>query len=279
MSYQWRNAVQRRNHKERAQPLERERLGLLEKRQDYKKRAQDHKVKRQKLKILKNKASERNPDEFSFGMMSSRVDSKGRKIADRGNKALSMDVVKLLKTQDAGYIRTMLQMVRKERQELEEKIFLGEKEAQTLARERTKNGKHTVFVGDKEDQKGFKADEWFGTERNMSDRAWNRPRKQATTAKDESEDDEDTQPKKLSKKLSKKQQESQKLAEKEERAVRKKRERAQERLTTHLEAVKARERDLVIADEELEKQRAKMSNTIGGVNKHGVKFKIRERKR
>ena len=31
--------------------------------------------------------------------------------------------------------------------------------------------------------------------------------------------------------------------------------------------------------EELEKQRAKMNSSVGGVNKNGVKFKIRERKR
>jgi U3 small nucleolar RNA-associated protein 11 len=35
----------------------------------------------------------------------------------------------------------------------------------------------------------------------------------------------------------------------------------------------------MIAEEELEKQRAKMSNTVGGTNKDGVKFKIRERKK
>jgi U3 small nucleolar RNA-associated protein 11 len=247
-------------------------LGLLEKRQDYKKRAQDHKLKRQKLKLLKDKASERNPDEFSFGMMSSRVDIAGRKIADRGNKALSMDVVKLLKTQDAGYIRTMLQMVRKEREALEEKIVLGKKDARTLDEGDSRHGKHTVFVEDKEDQKAFKVDEWFGTDRNLADRAWNRPRKQDAKAKDE---DEDLQVKKMSKK----QREAQVLAQKEERALKKKRERLQQRLAAHLEVIKRKEQDLLIAEDELEKQRAKMNNSVGGVNKHGVKFKIRERKR
>ena len=43
--------------------------------------------------------------------------------------------------------------------------------------------------------------------------------------------------------------------------------------------VKKKERELAAAEEELEKQRAKMSNSVGGVNKNGVKFKIRERKR
>ena len=46
-----------------------------------------------------------------------------------------------------------------------------------------------------------------------------------------------------------------------------------------LEAIKRRERELVTAEQELDLQRAKMSNSIGGLNKKGVKFKIRERKR
>ena len=61
-----RNAVQRRNHRERAQPEERAKWGLLEKRKDYKLRAADHKLKRRKINTLKQKASERNEDEFYF---------------------------------------------------------------------------------------------------------------------------------------------------------------------------------------------------------------------
>ncbi|KAF2107533.1 U3 snoRNP-associated protein-like protein Utp11 [Lophiotrema nucula] len=271
-----RNAVQRRNHKERAQPLEREKWGLLEKRKDYKLRAADHKTKVSKLKILKAKAKDRNPDEFSFAMMSSQVDSAGRKVADRGNKPLSMDVVKLLKTQDAAYIRTMLQMVRKERKELEERILLADEDVKTLGDDdEGKKGHHTVFVGDKEGQKKFKADEWFGTDGEYVDRVWNRKRiGNEHTQKDDVEGSETP-----AKKLSKKQQEAKLLAEKEEKTFLKKRERLQERLAIHMDAVKARERDLMVAEEELEKQRAKMNNTVGGVNKHGVKFKVRERKR
>ncbi|KAF2177698.1 U3 small nucleolar RNA-associated protein 11 [Zopfia rhizophila CBS 207.26] len=274
-----RNAVQRRNHKERAQPLEREKWGLLEKRKDYKLRAADHKEKQKRLKILKQKAADRNPDEFSFAMMSSKVDSAGRKVADRGNKALSMDVVKLLKTQDAGYIRTMLQMVRKERKQLEEEMVFEEEEVRALRDgEEGRKGMHTVFVGDKEGQNKFKADEWFGTGAEWVDRVWNRPRQEQKDLKEQS-DDEDVKELPQTKKLSKKQREAKLLAEKEARALLNKRERTQERRAKHLEAVKARERDLVVAEEELEQQRAKMNGTVGGVNKHGVKFKIRERKR
>ena len=57
------------------------------------------------------------------------------------------------------------------------------------------------------------------------------------------------------------------------------RSRAQSRTAFRLQMVKKKERELVAAEEELEKQRAKMTSSVGGVNKNGVKFKIRERKR
>ena len=192
---------------------------------------------------------------------------------------MSMDVVKLLKTQDAGYIRTMLQVVRKERKRLEEEVVLEEEEVKGLGdRDEVGNkGKHTVFVGDKGEQNEFKADEWFGTGKDFVGRVWNRPRRESNDDKKHAaeENEEKEQPKKLSKK----QQEAKLLAEKEERWMRSKRQRTQERRAAHLEAVKKREQDLMAAEEELENQRAKMSGSIGGVNKNGVKFKIRERKR
>ena len=52
-----RNAVHRRNHKERAQPLERKKWGLLEKHKDYSKRAADHNLKKRKLQTLQDDKS------------------------------------------------------------------------------------------------------------------------------------------------------------------------------------------------------------------------------
>lgn len=271
-----RNAVQRRNHKERAQPLEREKWGLLEKRKDYKLRATDHRQKKAKLKILSEKARDRNPDEFSFKMMSSKVDKQGKKVAERGNKPLSMEVVKLLKTQDAGYIRTMLQMARKEREELEQKLIMEEQgEVRALKDgDAARRRKHRVYVENEEEQQEFDPDTWFGrgeeipAATNDADNHW------TDTSEDE---DEGNAPR--PKTLSKKKLEAQETARREARKFRKDRERAQSRTASKLLAAKKRERELVAADEELEAQRARMNNTVGGVNKNGVKFKIRERKR
>lgn len=210
-------------------------------------------------------------------MLSSTVDKQGIKVADRGNKALEMDVVKLLKTQDAGYIRTMLQVVRKQRQELEEKIVLEDTEVKTVKdSDGARKATHTVFVGDKKEQRKFKPDEWFGTGGEWPERALNRSRKEIEAEKQVDDEDEGgVQPKKLSKK----QQEAILLAEKEKETLMKKRERAQEKLAGQLKALKAKELALATAEERLEKQRAKMNSTVGGTNKAGVKFKLRERKK
>jgi U3 small nucleolar RNA-associated protein 11 len=206
-------------------------------------------------------------------MMSSTVDKAGRKVADRGNKSLDMDVVKLLKTQDAGYIRTMLQMVRNEREELEKRLVLEDEEVRVLKDgEDTRKGRHTVYVGKKEEQDEFDDDEWFGKGGEM-------PGSEARKEPQLEDDDDDHHTVKQPKKPSKKLQEAQELAKKEERMFMSKRERAQQRAAAHLEALKARERALAAAEEELEIQRAKINHTVGGVNKNGVKFKIRERKR
>jgi hypothetical protein len=272
-----RNAVQRRNHKERAQPVEREKWGLLEKRKDYKLRAADHRQKKHKLKLLSQKARDRNPDEFSFKMLSSRVDKEGKKVGDRGNKALSTDVVKLLKTQDAGYLRTMLQVTRKDREELEQRLIMEGGEVRALRDgEHSRMGKHKVYVDNEEEQEEFDPEVWFGQGGDLPGRPKTHEDLQAEIL---DEEDEDKVSQARPKTLSKKQLAAEELAKRDKRVFKRARDQAQSRTAFRLEAVKKRERELAAAEEELETQRAKMNSTIGGVNKHGVKFKIRERKR
>lgn len=121
--------IAKKQHRERGQLKHRQRLGLLEKHGDYVKRAKDFHSKEDRIKKLRQKASTRNKDEFYFGMVRGKTEvswrrvqkiirvvrliqdcgtKKGVHIQDRGNVAMPTDVVKLLKTQDAGYVRTLL---------------------------------------------------------------------------------------------------------------------------------------------------------------------------
>ncbi|KAL8722158.1 MAG: hypothetical protein Q9225_001302 [Loekoesia sp. 1 TL-2023] len=271
-----RNAVQRRNHKERAQPTQREKWGILEKHKDYSLRAKDYNEKKKRLKILREKAAERNPDEFSYGMLNSKTDRYGRKIQDRGNSTLSQDAVKLLKTQDAGYLKTMAQQTRRTREKTEQQFLLSNENMQSFAGgEEVNGGYHLVFAENREEQQALgqaksKQDPTPTTAKDLR-----RPdvENNAQTGQDPT-DKVHIDPRQAARK------EAQQLRPlKEERAARKLRKRQKEAQQSRLKALKARERDLLAAEQQLDHERARMSNSVGGVNKAGVRWKIRERKR
>ncbi|KAF8846172.1 u3 small nucleolar RNA-associated protein 11 [Paxillus ammoniavirescens] len=106
MTSSLRNSLHRRNHKERSQLSNRAKYGVLEKHKDYVLRARDYHSKQDRLNRLRQKAADRNKDEFYFAMKNEKT-AEGVHAKDRGNVAIPMDMVKLLKTQDEGYIRTM----------------------------------------------------------------------------------------------------------------------------------------------------------------------------
>ncbi|KAI0077441.1 small-subunit processome [Panus rudis PR-1116 ss-1] len=106
MTASLRNSLHRRNHKERSQLAHRSRLGILEKHKDYVLRARDYHSKKDRITRLRQKAAERNKDEFYFAMNRQKT-VEGVHVQDRGNQALPVDIVKVLKSQDENYIRTM----------------------------------------------------------------------------------------------------------------------------------------------------------------------------
>jgi len=55
---------------------------------------------------LRRKAADRNKDEFYFGMVNQRTEG-GVHVQNRGNVSLPVDMVKILKSQDENYVRTM----------------------------------------------------------------------------------------------------------------------------------------------------------------------------
>ncbi|PWN37482.1 small-subunit processome, partial [Meira miltonrushii] len=150
-----RNVVHRRNHKERSQPGNRRKFGLLEKHKDYVERARDHHAKQEKLQRLQQKAALRNTDEFNFGMIKSATNNlldraKGGKHhqsrTGTSSLDLSNDLVAILKSQDVGYLRNVARAEEKKIEQIKEKIkpsigslpmqWLDEKEGRREALER-----------------------------------------------------------------------------------------------------------------------------------------------
>ncbi|KAM0441308.1 hypothetical protein ACHAPT_000617 [Fusarium lateritium] len=267
-----RNAVARRPHRERAQPLERKRLGLLEKHKDYSLRAKDFNKKKAQLKALRDKAAERNEDEFYFGMMSrkgpgSRIqDGKrwsGTVQGDRGNKVLDVDTVRLLKTQDIGYIRTMRQVVSKEVAKLEEQVVLT-------------RGFDKLDEDEEDEQDDDDSEFDFATAPSKP----KAPRK--IIFMDDAEQREDVIQKQMD-------EDDQDAADKtfegfdDEKKEDPKAERAQalRRLQRQLENARKKLKALKDAEGELEIQRAKMAKTAtsGGTTRKGKKIMVRTRKR
>lgn len=168
-----RNAVKRIAHKERAQPSARRHLGMLEKHSDYVERAQDFHRKQDYLTSLKRKAALRNPDEFYHGMKNKKT--RGGVVVEEQDNTLDTETVKLMKTQDVGYLATVKradeEKIRKLRANLHQ---LGNKKA----------GRHTVFVEDEKAVEDFDAAEHFDTAPELVGRAFNRPRRKQLEDRD-----------------------------------------------------------------------------------------------
>ncbi|RCI13159.1 hypothetical protein L249_0642 [Ophiocordyceps polyrhachis-furcata BCC 54312] len=244
MSASMRNALQRRPHRERAQPHERRRLGLLEKHKDYALRAQDYNKKQAQLKALRQKAADRNEDEFYFGMMSrkgpgSRIMDgpswRGTVAGDRGNKVLSVETVRLLKTQDMGYIRTMRRVLAKEVSRLEQQIVVS----RTVCAATASHPRKIIFADTVEERS----------------QAVGAAEAEAQHGDDDDDDDNDDH--------------NHNTAESEPS------------LEQQLQNARKKLQALTDAEDELDVQRAKMAKTAtsGGETKQGHKIKVRARKR
>ena len=189
---------------------------------------------------------------------------------------LSQEAVKLLKTQDSGYLRTMLQKTRRALEKREQEFILREGQgAEALGGSNNLGqGQHVVFVGSREEQKQRLMEKGIANTNDAEQGLEDRPGIDGLDRAEES-----CVSSTLRKSKSRRAMEREELAKKEENLLRKKHKKEQEARRAKLAALQAREKDLMDAENELELQRAKMSNSVGGVTKAGLKWKIRERKK
>ncbi|KAI3961682.1 hypothetical protein MKW92_031944, partial [Papaver armeniacum] len=132
------NFVPRRAHKERSQSQARKKFGILEKHKDYRQRAKAYHTKENIIKILKEKAANKNPDEFYYNMIRSKT-VDGVHIPESEAK-FTQDQLMLVKTQDMGYIKQKWQSEEKKIERLSSMLHsLGD---------RTLN-KHVYFAEDR----------------------------------------------------------------------------------------------------------------------------------
>jgi U3 small nucleolar RNA-associated protein 11 len=65
--------IPKRKYRERSQLENRKKLGLLEKKVDYKVRAEDYHKKEKRFKKIKEQIRTKNPEEFYFNMVNSKI--------------------------------------------------------------------------------------------------------------------------------------------------------------------------------------------------------------
>mmetsp|Transcript_4828 Transcript_4828/g.10987 ORF Transcript_4828/g.10987 Transcript_4828/m.10987 type:complete len:331 (-) Transcript_4828:1265-2257(-) len=197
-----RNAVKRVTHKERSQPQARSHLGLLEKKGDYRLRSKDFHRKEERIKSMRGKIANRNPDEFYFGMHRSRVDGASGKNSGRHVKTeearriemeergLGPEAVRIMKDQDLAYVRMQRLMDGKKIEKLQSSLHYlegsgtnanyeeeDESGSSSLKKMLGKKRKHTVFVeGGQKEAGDFDVAKHFDTIPELMGRAFNRPR-------------------------------------------------------------------------------------------------------
>ena len=184
--------------------------------------------------------------------------STGTIDGKRESQVLSQEAVRLYKTQDAGYIRTMMNQIRKEVEVLEmrSKGFRGFGNG---GQRIEGSGKKVIFCEGEEDVRirteGLEQEKDEDEDMDDDDIDFS----DAESVQDEKEDPTLTE---------------------QERAIRHMQKREQRRVESKLRLARERLKALTQAEEALEMQRLKMNKSpgTGGVTKNGAKFRIRTRK-
>ncbi|XP_068591891.1 probable U3 small nucleolar RNA-associated protein 11 [Cebidichthys violaceus] len=164
-----------RNHHERSQPGFRKHLGLLEKKKDYKLRADDYHKKQNTLAALRKKALDKNPDEFYYNMISSQLQD-GVHIGKNKEEEMTEEQKKVMRTQDIKYVEM-------KRVAEAAKIERMKGELHLLDADSKQKNKHTFFVDSKVKVQSFDLANHLDTAPELVDRVFNRPTLKALETK------------------------------------------------------------------------------------------------
>ncbi|KAK7576056.1 hypothetical protein V9T40_012342 [Parthenolecanium corni] len=165
----WKKAskVNQKTHRERQQLHSRSHLGFLEKKKDYKVRANRENQKNLLIKSLKKRALNKNPDEFYFNMVNSKVVDDVHHVKRKETKH-TPEQLKLMQTRDLKYVNSRRTMEVKKIDKLKSQLHFIDKADQTP-------NSHIFFVED-EEAKDFDLCRHLNTHPSLINRRSNRPR-------------------------------------------------------------------------------------------------------
>lgn len=156
-----------KNHRERSQPAFRKKVGLLEKKKDYKLRAEDYSKKRNTLHALRKKALEKNPDEFYYKMTSAKLQD-GVHVIKQPVEETTEEQLKVMRTQDIKYVEMKRVSEAKKIERLKSELHL-------LDAEGKQPNEHIFFLDKKKEVEQFDLATHLKTAPELVDRVYNRP--------------------------------------------------------------------------------------------------------
>lgn len=150
-------------------------MGLLEKKKDYKLRAEDYRKKQNTLAALRKKALEKNPDEFYFNMISSKLED-GVHVMKTNEEEVTEEQKKLMRSQDIKYVEMKRVAEAKKIERLKGELHILDAECK-------QKNKHTFFVDSKKEVQTFDLASHLNTAPELLDRVYNRPTLQTLETK------------------------------------------------------------------------------------------------